>query len=103
MNIDLTHVILAIIAVIAGVAVKKLIPWIKWNATEKQLKFVDGIYKTLVFAAEQMFDSGKGSDKLDYVVAELEKRGFTVDRAKIEATVWEYLNSCQIEAVKYVE
>ena len=92
-NIDLTSLILCLVAVIAAVIAKKLIPWINSNTTAEQQEFLDGLYKTLVFAAEQIFGEHSGSEKLDYVIAELEKRGYTADRAKIEATVWEYLNS----------
>lgn len=43
----------------------------------------------LVFAAEQLYGSGKGATKLDYVVDELEARGITVDLSAIEAAVRE--------------
>ena len=48
--------------------------------------------RTLVYAAEQLYGAGKGAEKLDYVIAELEKRGFTADRAEIEAAVAEQFN-----------
>ena len=53
--------------------------------------------RTLVYAAEQLYGAGKGAEKLDYVIKELEARGFTVDRAAIEAAVAEELNYIQTE------
>lgn len=54
--------------------------------------------KALIFAAEQLYGAGKVSAKLDYVVDELEKRGFTADRVAIEATVKE--NPAALHATK---
>ena len=38
-------------------------------------------------AAEQLYGSGKGQEKLNYVEAELERRGYQVDSAAIGASV----------------
>ena len=46
----------------------------------------------LDFARRNSLEAGKGAEKLDYVIAELEKRGFTADRAEIEAAVAEQFN-----------
>lgn len=92
MNIDLTPIFQAIIALLAALVTYKLIPWIKARTTESQQSLLSATVKTLVYAAEQIYGSGKGEDKLNYVVAELEKRGFTADRAEIEAAVAEAFN-----------
>lgn len=97
--IDMTPVIIAVIAVVAAIVAYKLVPWINSNTTEKQQDIIDGVYRMLVFAAEQIYGEHRGSEKLTYVITELEKRGFTADLAKIEATVWEYLNSNKIVEV----
>lgn len=86
-NIDLTPIIKALVMLIAGLITYKLLPWIKARATTEQLEAMETATTILVFAAEQMYGAGKGAEKLDYVVKELEKRGFTADRAAIEATV----------------
>jgi hypothetical protein len=92
MNIDLTPIFQAIIALLAAVVTYKLIPWLKSKTTEQQQIVLKSVVNTLVFAAEQLYGAGKGEEKLDYVVMELHKRGFTVDRAEIEAAVRESLN-----------
>jgi len=92
MNIDLTPIFQAIIALLAAVVTYKLIPWIKSKTTEQQQLLLRSVVRTLVFAAEQMYGAGKGAEKLDYVVTELTKRGFTADRAAIEAAVREEIN-----------
>ena len=91
--IDLTPIFEAILALLAALVTYKLIPWIKARTTAEQQSLLAATVKTLVYAAEQLYGAGKGAEKLDYVIAELEKRGFTADRAAIEAAVKEQLDS----------
>ncbi len=96
--IDLTPIINAAIVLLAGIITAFVIPWVKayvlpWidaNMTEKQQKLLRAAYKTAVFAAEQLIGAGRGEDKLDYAVKYLESKGYTADRALIEATVKQY-------------
>ena len=92
MNIDLTPIFQAVIALLAALVTYKLIPWIKSKTTAEQQALLTATVRTLVYAAEQLYGAGKGTEKLDYVIKELEARGFTADRAAIEAAVAEELN-----------
>lgn len=85
--IDLTPILEAVISLAVALITYKLIPWIKAGTDEKQQNLLRATVKTLVFAADQLYGVGKGEEKLDYVIAEMEKRGFTADRAAIEAEV----------------
>ena len=91
--IDITPIINAVIALAAAGVTVFLIPWIKSKTTAEQQSLLAATVKTLVYAAEQLYGAGKGAEKLDYVIKELEARGFTADRAAIEAAVAEQLNS----------
>ena len=91
--IDLTPIINAIIGLLAMLVTYKLIPWLKANTTAKQQELLTATCRTLVFAAEQLWGAGHGDEKLDYVMAELERRGLTADPAMIEATVLEHLQA----------
>lgn len=93
MNIDLTPIIQAVIALIAAIITFKVIPWIKAKTTNEQQKYLAATIKTLVFAAEQIYGAGCGADKFAYVVECLEEKGFTVDPAEIEAAVKENLEA----------
>lgn len=96
--IDLTDIIIAALALILTIATGYVLPWIKsaiipWieaNTTEKQRRGLEILYRTAVFAAEQIFGGGHGKDKLDYAIKYLESNGYTADRALIEATVKQY-------------
>lgn len=91
--IDLTPIINAIIALIAAVIAYKVIPWIKAKTTNEQQAMLRAAVKTLVFAAEQTYGAGHGSEKLDFVIEQLRCKGYTVDRVEIEAAVGEYINN----------
>ena len=87
MNIDLTPLLQALLGLLAAIVTGLVIPWIKARTTEQQQILLSSTVAILVNAAEQLYGAGKGAEKLDYVKAELEKRGFTVDTAAIEAAV----------------
>ena len=91
MNIDLTPIFEAIIAIVVALITTKLIPWIKTKTTKEQQALLHATAKTLVFAAEQLYGAGEGAAKLDYVVTQLEEKGFTADRAEVEAIVKEII------------
>ena len=100
MNIDLTPIIQAIIALLAAIVTYKLIPWIKAKTTNEQQAMLSATVRTLVFAAEQIYGAGKGAEKLDYVIAELQKKGYTADRAVVEAAVRENFETLSLVKIK---
>lgn len=85
--IDLTNIVKAVLALAAALITAFVIPWIKAKATVQQQEALLGVYRTLCYAAEQLFGSGHGEDKLTYVEHRLKEKGYTVDRDMIEATV----------------
>lgn len=92
MNINLTPIIQAIITLLAALITYRLVPWLKSRVDEdRQAKF-NALIKSLVFAAEQIYGAGNGEGKLDYVCGQLRERGYEVDLAMIEATVYEQFN-----------
>lgn len=98
MNIDLTPIFQAAIALLYAIVIYKVIPWIRAKTTSEERSLLMAATKTLVFAAEQLYGAGNGADKLDYVIRQLEAEGFTADRAMIEATIKEHIS--QLHAPK---
>ena len=88
-NIDLTPIVQAFIALLAALITAKVIPWIKSKTTTQQQILLQATVDILVSAAEQLYGAGRGPEKLQYVKAELAKRGFNIDTAAIEAAVRE--------------
>lgn len=85
--IDLTNLFNAVLALLAALITAFVIPWIKAKASLQQQEALSGVYRTLVYAAEQIYGSGHGAKKLKYVKAQLMERGYTIDTDMIEATV----------------
>ena len=88
-NIDLTEIIQAIIALLAAIVVYRIIPAIKAHTSESQQRMLQAAIKTAVCAAEQFYGAGHGAEKLQWVRDELESKGYTVDTSAIEAQVGE--------------
>lgn len=97
MSIDLTQIAVALIALLATIITYKIIPWIKGKTTEKQRANLAAAAKVVVFAAQQIFGAGNGSDKLAYAMEKLREAGFNLDdealRVAIEAAVYEMKQS----------
>ena len=92
MNIDLSPIVQAVIALLAALIVYKLIPWIKSKTTGQQQANLAAIVKMLVFAAEQLYGANQGKEKLEYVKAKLAERGYDIDVEAIESAVAQYIN-----------
>lgn len=91
-NINLTPILQALIGLLAALITYKLIPWIKSKTTAQQRENLSALIRVLVFAAEQLYGSGHGEDKLEYVCAQLREQGFEVNLPDIEAAVFENFN-----------
>lgn len=93
MNIDLTQIIQAVIALLASVITYKLVPWIKSKASEQQFENLTAMAKVAVYAAEQIFNAGENDKKLEYAINQLKKAGFEMDedtlREAIEKAVFD--------------
>lgn len=94
--IDLTPIFEALIALLAAIVTYKVVPWVKARTTNEQQAMLKATIKTLVFAAEQLYGAGEGEAKLDYVIAQLNEKGFTAERAEIEATIKENIVALHI-------
>ena len=84
---DLTPIFNALIALIAGLISAFAIPWLKTKTTESQWNAMTSTVQHAVMAAEQLFSSGQGQQKKQYVMDYLGSKGFTVDEAVLEGTV----------------
>ena len=88
--IELTPILKAVLALAAALITAFVIPWVKSKTTAQQQEILARGVHTAVFAAEQVYGSGWGRDKMRYAEEYLRKRGYAVDIDLIEATVREY-------------
>lgn len=78
--------------VLAAVAMLYLMPFLKAKIGDEKLKELWKMVCIAVQAAEQIFGSGKGKDKKEYVEAALAEQGIDVTEAvndMIEAAVYD--------------
>ncbi|MBR3765036.1 MAG: holin [Clostridia bacterium] len=87
--IDLTPIFQAILALLAALITAFAIPWIRSKTTLEQREMLLSITTSLIYAAEQLYGAGKGHEKMEYVIGQLEERGYTADIAAIEAIIKE--------------
>lgn len=88
-GIDLTPLVQAVISLAVALITAKVIPWITSKTTRQQQDALLVVVRMLVSAAEQIYGSGQGCEKMVFVKSQLEKHGYTIDPAAIEAAVRE--------------
>ena len=96
--IDLTPILEAVLSLAAAAITAFVIPFLKRKLTQDQQQEINSWVKIAVGAAEQIFiGPGRGKEKKAYVLAWLERQGYTVDEEKldtmIEAAVHELANN----------
>lgn len=94
MTIDLTQIILAVIALIGAILTGYVIPLLKSKIdgensklSENQRMLLKLAIETAVRAAEQLYGSDEGQKKKSYVVSLLESQGYKVDSSAIDAAI----------------
>ena len=100
MTIDLTQIILAVITVIGAIITRYLIPWIKSKLDERQYDVFNGLVRVGVFAAEQLYNSGKIQDKKQYVLELLKGNGYQIDDESVNALIEATVKELKIELQK---
>jgi len=73
--------------------------WLEAKTTAEQRTMLYQVVQNLVNAAEQLIGRGKGSEKMKYVIAALEERGFEVDLDMIESAVKEMNDKAMAQAL----
>jgi hypothetical protein len=97
MTIDLTQIILAIITLISGIIARYVIPWLKNKLTDHQYEVFNGLVRTGVYAAEQLFTSAQWKEKKAYVVNLLKENGYSVDETAVDALIEATVRELRIE------
>lgn len=86
--IDLTPLLQALITLAAAIITAVLVPWIRQKYGEAKLTQITTWARAAAAAAERLYEgSGRGEEKLEYVLSFLESKGFGVDRESLEKIV----------------
>ena len=84
---DLTPILIALLMLVAVLIICYLIPWVKTKTTAQQR---DNIYfwvKMACSAAEQLYKSGEGQKKKQYVLEFLHSKELTVDEDELDKMI----------------
>lgn len=91
MTIDLTPLLETLLALLALLAMRYVLPWVTANTTAKQREDLLVWVDIAVAAAQQLFHQLDGEDRLEYALDLLESKGFNIDdvavRDAVEAAV----------------
>lgn len=97
---DVTPYLAGLLSLLALFITSWLIPMLKARTTRDQQELIQACARTVVFAAEQLFGTRRGQEKLAYATEQLQERlrkyGIKLDtsalRPYIEAAVMEFIN-----------
>lgn len=85
--IDLTPIMEALVALLAAVIVRYLVPWIKGKTTDSQREQMLAWVEIAVSAAQQLYHQADGSARKEYVKEFLTGKGYDVDSAEIDSAI----------------
>ena len=85
--IDLTPIINAAIAVLAALALRFVVPWLKSKTTETQRKDLEAWVKIAVAAAQQLYYQEDGAKRKEYVLKFLAEKGFDINDEAIDSAI----------------
>ena len=99
-NINLTPILQALLGLLAAMITYRLVPWLRERTTAEQMQRYQAAVRVAVFAAEQIFGAGHGSEKMDYAIKYLHDKGFEVDSREVEGAVGEFINALEFDLGK---
>ncbi len=86
--IDLTEVIKALFALLIAVLTYVVFPLLKSKLSEEKFALMKEIARTGVYAAEQLYTgSGRGEEKLEYVMNYMKERGYDINKEEVRTVV----------------
>lgn len=85
--IDLTPIFNLLIAVLAAVAARYLIPWLSANTTARQRENMLAWAKVAVAAAQQLYHQFDGEQRLQYALSLMEEQGFDIETSIVRDAI----------------
>lgn len=86
-SVDLTDIIGALIALMSMLITSFVIPYIKEKLSAEKYEKLKTFVRVAVAAAEQIYGSGMGQQKKEYVISLLLSKGIVVDVDEITAMI----------------
>ena len=84
---DLTSVLVALIALCAALLTAFVIPWLRTKTSTQQLTELMYWVEIAVAAAQQIYYTADGPDRLEYALRLLKEKGYDVDSNEVRDAV----------------
>lgn len=84
---NLTPILIALLILVAVLIICYLIPWIKTKTTAQQRENIYFWIRIACSAAEQLFKSGEGQKKKQYVLEFLQSKNLKVDMDELDKMI----------------
>lgn len=85
--IDLTPIINAIIALLAAVAIRYFVPWLKEHTTAEQRSNLEAWAAIATAAAQQLYHQQDGASRKEYAQLIMTEHGFDINEPKVDAAI----------------
>lgn len=76
---DITPILVSLITLVFLIGAAFVVPWVRSKTTAAQQAEIQVWVNLAVLAAEQLFGSGRGEEKKQWVLEELAKKGLKLD------------------------
>lgn len=87
MQIDMTEIIKAVIALASVLITGALLPYLQSKMSAEKWTRLSELVNIFVGAAEQLYSSEQGQEKKAYVLAKLTEAGYRVEETEIDAMI----------------
>lgn len=87
MQIDMTEIIKAVIALVSVLITGALLPYLQSKMSAEKWTRLSELVNIFVGAAEQLYLSEQGQEKKQYVLSKLTDAGYRVEEAEIDAMI----------------
>lgn len=87
MEINMTEIIKAVLALVSVLITGLLIPYVRTKVDAERFARLSELVDIFVGAAEQLFASDQGQAKKQYVLGKLTEAGYRVEEAEIDAMI----------------
>ena len=86
-TIDITPLIEVLLTLLGAIIARYAVPYFKAMLTNAQQEHVRELVHIAVYAAEKLYGSGYGQEKLNYAVEILKAHGIVLDKERLNAYI----------------
>ena len=102
-TIDITPLIEVLLTLLGAIIARYAVPYFKAMLTNAQQEHVRELVHIAVYAAEKLYGSGYGQEKLNYAVEILKAHGIVLDKERLNAYIDAAMEQSEVPKLEAVE